>query len=95
MESETYPQGHPMMAQPAMQQGIIGENVVKLIENKSMQAFEYNDKGSMATIGRNKAVVDLPKYHFSGVFAWFVWMFVTCFPLLDSKIKLSYPELGL
>jgi NADH dehydrogenase len=37
--------------------------VVKLIENKSMQAFEYNDKGSMATIGRNKAVVDLPKYH--------------------------------
>jgi NADH dehydrogenase len=48
--------------------------VVKLIENKSMQAFEYNDKGSMATIGRNKAVVDLPKYHFSGVFAWFVWM---------------------
>jgi NADH dehydrogenase len=72
MESETYPQGHPMMAQPAMQQGeLLGENVVKLIENKSMQAFEYNDKGSMATIRKNK-VVDLPKYHFSGVFAWFV-----------------------
>jgi NADH dehydrogenase len=53
---------------------------VKLIENKSMQAFEYNDKGSMATIGRNKAVVDLPKYHFSGVFAWFSGCLSTCFP---------------
>ena len=88
MESETYPQGHPMVAQPAMQQGeLLGENVVKLIENKSMQAFEYNDKGSMATIGRNKAVVDLPKYHFSGVFAWFVWMFVHLFSLIGFKNK--------
>jgi NADH dehydrogenase len=53
-------------------------------ENKSMQAFD-NDKGSMATIGRNKAVVDLPKYHFSGVFAWFVWMFVHLFSLIGFK----------
>jgi NADH dehydrogenase len=45
MESETYPQGHPMMAQPAMQQGeLLGENVVKLIENKSMQAFDTMTK---------------------------------------------------
>jgi NADH dehydrogenase len=41
-----------------------------------MQAFEYNDKGSMATIGRNKAVVDLPKYHFSGVFCMVSWMLI-------------------
>jgi NADH dehydrogenase len=86
MESETYPQGHPMMAQPAMQQGeLLGENVVKLIENKSIQAFEYNDKGSMATIGRNKAVVDLPKYHLVVFLHGLSGCLSICFPLLDSK----------
>lgn len=88
MESEKYPQGHPMMAQPALQQGdLLGENLVKLLENKPMKPFEYNDKGSMATIGRNLAVVDLPNYHFSGVFAWFVWMFVHLFSLIGFKNK--------
>jgi NADH:ubiquinone reductase (H+-translocating) len=77
METEKYPKGHPQMAQPAMQQGsLLAENLINLQNNKPLQAFEYNDKGSMATIGRNKAVVDLPNFHFSGVFAWFVWMFV-------------------
>lgn len=86
MESEKYPQGHPMMAQPAMQQGnLLAENLVKLINNKPMKPFEYKDKGSMATIGRNLAVVDLPHYHFSGVFAWFVWMFVHLFSLIGFK----------
>lgn len=88
METSNYPQGHPMMAQPALQQGdLLGENIIKLIRNKTMKPFEYNDKGSMATIGRNKAVVDLPKYHFSGVFAWFVWMFVHLFSLIGFKNK--------
>ena len=88
MESELYPQGHAMMAQPAMQQGdLLGDNLVRLIQNKTMKAFEYKDKGSMATIGRNKAVVDLPNYHFSGVFAWFVWMFVHLFSLIGFKNK--------
>ena len=88
MESEKYPQGHPMMAQPALQQGdLLGENLVKLLANKPMKPFEYNDKGSMATIGRNLAVVDLPKYHFNGVFAWFVWMFVHLFSLIGFKNK--------
>lgn len=86
MESEKYPQGHPMMAQPAVQQGnLLAENLVKCINNKHMKPFEYNDKGSMATIGRNLAVVDLPHYHFSGVFAWFVWMFVHLFSLIGFK----------
>ncbi len=86
METETYPQGHPMMAQPAMQQGdLLGENLVQLINNKPMKPFEYDDKGAMATIGRNLAVVDLPHYHFSGVFAWFVWMFVHLFSLIGFK----------
>jgi NADH dehydrogenase len=88
METELFPQGHPMMAQPAMQQGkLLGENLVKLINKKPMIPFEYNDKGSMATIGRNLAVVDLPNYHFSGVFAWFVWMFVHLFSLIGFKNK--------
>lgn len=88
MESELYPQGHPMMAQPAIQQGnLLGENLWRLVNGQNMKPFEYNDKGSMATIGRNKAVVDLPKYHFNGVFAWFVWMFVHLFSLIGFKNK--------
>lgn len=88
METEKYPQGHPMMAQPAMQQGkSLGENLIKLIQKKTMTPFEYKDKGSMATIGRNLAVVDLPHYHFSGIFAWFVWMFVHLFSLIGFKNK--------
>ena len=88
METEQYPQGYPMMAQPAIQQGkLLGENLVKLLHKKPMVAFEYNNKGSMATIGRNQAVVDLPHYHFSGIFAWFVWMFVHLFSLIGFKNK--------
>ncbi len=88
METTNYPQGHPMMAQPALQQGdLLGENIVKLLDNKPTKPFEYKDKGSMATIGRNLAVVDLPKYHFNGVFAWFVWMFVHLFSLIGFKNK--------
>jgi len=75
-----------MMAQPAMQQGkLLGKNLIKLIKKQPMKPFEYHDKGSMATIGRNKAVVDLHKFHFSGVFAWFVWMFVHLFFLIGFR----------
>ena len=88
MTSESYPQGHPMMAQPAMQQGrLLAENLIRLLDKKELKPFEYKDKGSMATIGRNKAVVDLPNYKFSGVFAWFVWMFVHLFSLIGFKNK--------
>ncbi len=88
METEKWPQGHPMVAQPALQQGkLLGENIIKLINKKQLKPFEYSDLGSMATIGRNKAVVDLPKFHFSGVFAWFVWMFVHLFSLIGFKNK--------
>jgi len=88
MALENYPQGHPMMAQPAMQQGrLLADNLIKIINKKAPKPFEYKDKGSMATIGRNKAVVDLPKFKFSGVFAWFVWMFVHLFSLIGFKNK--------
>ena len=88
MALEDYPQGHPMMAQPAMQQGrLLAENIIRLLDKKTLKPFVYKDKGSMATIGRNKAVVDLPKFKFSGVFAWFVWMFVHLFSLIGFKNK--------
>lgn len=88
METKNYPQGHPMMAQPAIQQGnLLAENLVRLVNKQPLKPFEYNDKGSMATIGRNLAVVDLPKYHFNGLFAWIVWMFVHLFSLIGFKNK--------
>ena len=89
MESEATPYGHPMMAQPAIQQGdLLGENLLRFIENKTMTPFVYKDKGSMATIGRNKAVVDMQKFKFQGVFAWFVWMFVHLFFLIGFRNRM-------
>ncbi|NJB70479.1 NADH dehydrogenase [Saonia flava] len=89
METEDCPYGHPMMAQPAIQQGkCLGDNLVRLLEEKPMKPFEYKDKGSMATIGRNKAVVDLPNFKFQGVFAWFVWMFVHLFFLIGFRNRM-------
>ncbi|CAL2055360.1 NAD(P)/FAD-dependent oxidoreductase [Tenacibaculum sp. 190524A05c] len=88
MNSEKYPYGHPMMAQPAIQQGrLLAKNILAELKGKNMKPFIYNDKGSMATIGRNKAVVDLPKWKFQGVFAWFVWMFVHLFSLIGFRNK--------
>ncbi|TMU57656.1 NAD(P)/FAD-dependent oxidoreductase [Flagellimonas algicola] len=86
METEAFPNGHPMMAQPAIQQGQnLGVNLVRMLENKPMQPFTYKDKGSMATVGRNKAVADLRRFKFQGVFAWFVWMFVHLFFLIGFR----------
>ncbi len=88
MELQTFPQGHPMMAQPAIQQGEhLGENILRLTSGIQMQPFRYNDKGSMATIGRNKAVVDLPSVHFHGFFAWLLWIFVHLFSLIGFRNK--------
>lgn len=89
MVTEDYPRGHPMVAQPAIQQGnLLGKNLVNLIENKPMKPFVYFDKGSMATIGRNKAVCDIKKFRFQGVFAWFVWMFVHLFFLIGFRNRM-------
>ncbi|WP_111708025.1 NAD(P)/FAD-dependent oxidoreductase [Lutibacter citreus] len=86
MDTKEFPKGHPMMAQPAIQQGKhLAKNLIAQLENKDIRPFKYNDKGSMATIGRNKAVVDLPKWKFQGVFAWFVWMFVHLFSLIGFR----------
>lgn len=88
MQTKAYKKGHPMMAQPAIQQGkLLGKNIVAKLKDKKQKPFRYNNKGSMATIGRNKAVVDLPKWKFQGVFAWFVWMFVHLFSLIGFRNK--------
>src|SRR5690606_27977444 len=76
------PNGLPMLAPVAKHQGkLLARNILRKIENKPMEPFLYHNRGVMATIGRNKAVVDLPHYKFQGVFAWFVWMFVHIFSL--------------
>ncbi|MCL6266451.1 NAD(P)/FAD-dependent oxidoreductase [Flagellimonas myxillae] len=86
METKAFPHGHPMMAQPAIQQGQnLGINLVRMLENKPLTPFVYKDKGSMATVGRNKAVADLKRVKFQGVFAWFVWMFVHLFFLIGFR----------
>lgn len=89
MEEEGYPQGHPQVAQVAMQQAKhLGKNMERLLQGQSMQPFAYRDLGSMATIGRKRAVVDLPRFKFQGAFAWFIWLFVHLFQILGVKNKL-------
>jgi NADH dehydrogenase len=88
MSTKKYPKGHPMMAQPAIQQGKqVSKNVILKINEKELEPFVYKDLGAMATIGRNKAVVDLPRWKFQGVFAWIVWMFVHLFSLIGFRNK--------
>ncbi len=89
MEEEAYPQGHPQVAQAAIQQGKnLAKNFVKLAKNKPLKPFSYKDLGSMATIGRKLAVVDLPRWQFKGAFAWFIWLFVHLFQLVGTKNKI-------
>jgi NADH dehydrogenase len=83
-----FPNGHPMVAPPAQQQGkLVAENIERLTEKKALKPFRYNDRGSMATVGRNKAVVDLKSFKFQGLFAWFVWMFIHLISLIGFKNK--------
>lgn len=88
MITEKNPQGDPMVAQVAIQQGnLLAKNLNNIELKKPMKPFKYNDKGSMATIGRDKAVVDLPGWKFAGWFAWFVWMFVHLVSLVGFRNK--------
>lgn len=89
MRSEDYPKGHPMVAQPAIQQGRhLAKNLKRILDKEQMLPFEYNDKGTMATVGRNKAVVDLGKLKFGGFFAWFIWMFIHLYFLVGFRNRL-------
>lgn len=89
MPSEEYPHGHPMVAPVAMQQGeLVGKNLLRELAGKDKKPFEYFDKGSMATIGRNRAVVEVGKLKWQGSFAWFVWMFVHLISLVGFRNQL-------
>ncbi len=89
MQTEEYPKGHPMVAQPAIQQGKhLAKNLKKLIKGEKLEPFEYYDKGTMATVGRNRAVVDMGKMKFSGFLAWFIWMFVHLWFLIGFRNRL-------
>jgi NADH dehydrogenase len=89
MITEDTPNGHPGVAPVAMQQGkLLAKNLIKIINKEEPEPFKYFDKGSMATVGRNRAVVDIGKIRFQGVFAWFVWMFVHLMSLVGFRNKL-------
>ena len=89
IKSPDYPNGHPMVAQPAIQQGKrLAKNLMKLIKNESMVPFEYQDKGTMATIGRKKAVASIKKLKFGGFFAWLIWSFIHLISLIGFRNKI-------
>ena len=82
------PNGLPGVAPVAIQQGKqLAENIIHFINNEKPEPFRYFDKGSMATVGRNRAVVDIGKIRFQGIFAWFVWMFVHLMSLVGFRNK--------
>ncbi|MGF7040541.1 NAD(P)/FAD-dependent oxidoreductase [Mucilaginibacter lappiensis] len=82
------PKGHPGVAQVAIQMGQhVAKSIMQLINGEPTAPFKYFDKGSLATIGRNKAVADLGKIKFQGFFAWLVWMFVHLVSLLGGRNK--------
>ncbi len=83
-----YPNGHPQMAQPAIQQGAtLAKNLCALESGKPLINFKYRDLGSMATIGKNKAVADLGNFKFAGFFAWVLWMGVHLVSILGVRNK--------
>jgi NADH dehydrogenase len=87
-----YPNGHPQMAQVAIQQGInLSKNLPALERGQPLKAFAYHDKGSMAIICKNKAVVDMPgnKMHFKGFIAWFMWLFIHLLSLIRHRNRIS------
>ena len=89
MQTSNFPKGHPMVAQPAIQQGRhLAENFKRLLKKEPLKAFKYRDKGTMATVGRNKAVVDMGKLQFSGFFAWFIWMFIHLWFLVGFRNRI-------
>jgi NADH:ubiquinone reductase (H+-translocating) len=86
-----YPNGHPQLAQVSIQQGrLLGENFKAMYAGRPLKTFLYRDKGTMAIIGRNKAVADLPhNIHFKGFIAWFIWLFIHLYSLINYRNRLK------
>lgn len=95
MQTPDFPQGHPMVAQPALQQGrLLGHNLPRLLAGQPLEPFRYDDKGAMATIGRNKAVADvkLPggkDYRTQGFLAWLMWTFIHVISLVSFRNRFA------
>jgi NADH:ubiquinone reductase (H+-translocating) len=89
MSTEAFPKGHPQVAPAAMQQGKwLAKNILAELRGQAWKPFVYKDKGAMATVGKNKAVVELGKLKFGGSPAWFVWMAVHLMSLVGFRNKL-------
>lgn len=90
MQNKELPNGHPMLAPVAMQQGThLAKNLKRRFQGDKMIPFKYLDKGSMATVGKNKAVVDMPGgFHVKGFLAWLIWMFIHILYLIGFRNKL-------
>jgi len=89
LTDEDYPHGHSQVAQVAIQQAkTLARNFKRQLKNQPPEPFRYKDLGSMATIGRHRAVVDLPRWKFQGFFAWLIWLGVHLFQLIGVKNKL-------
>lgn len=89
METPLYPKGHPQVANVAINQGkVLAKNFLKKDE-KEWREYEYKDQGSLATIGKYRAVVDLPNFKFQGLFAWYFWMFLHLMLILSVRNKIA------
>ncbi len=89
METPKYALGHPQVANVAINQGrLLADNLKALLKGKEMKRFEYKDPGSMATVGRNLAVVDFPRMKFQGFVAWLLWMTVHLMLILGVKNRI-------
>jgi NADH dehydrogenase len=90
MKGAAWPNGHPQVAQPAMQQGRhLARNFRRLVRGDAFEPFAYFNKGNLAVIGRSRAVADLPGgLHLSGFIAWMTWLFVHIFFLIGFRNKL-------
>jgi NADH dehydrogenase len=90
---KNYPNGHPQLAQVAIQQGqLLAKNMNRMSNNEPLKPFVYHDKGTMAIISKYKAVADLPKFSFKGFFAWLIWLFIHIIPIAGfrNKVKLAF-----
>lgn len=89
MKTPKYPNGHPQLANVAINQAKnLAKNLKRKEQGLELKKYEYTDLGTMATVGRNKSVVDLPTVHLKGFFAWAIWMFLHLMLILSVKNKL-------
>jgi len=89
MSGQKYPDGHPQVAQVAIQQArTLAHNLQNMQDNKPLRKFVYRDLGTLATVGRNRAVVDLSFIRFQGLLAWLFWMFIHLMAIVGVKNRL-------